>query len=184
MRDEEAVRRVLDGEREAFRILVDRYAPVVFAVARRYCEDPAEAEDLAQEVFIRAYAGLEGFRGEAKFSSWLYRIATNRCRDHLRQREAMERARGDPEVNLPGSEWAADRFIGPERELERKELARRLQWALGELSPDYAVPFLLKYEQGLSYREMARRLDVRAGTLKVRVHRARARLRELLEGHV
>ncbi len=185
MGDEGLVRRVRDGDRDVYRVLVDRYAPMVFGLVRRYCDDPAEAEDLAQEVFIRAYEGLEGFRGDASFSSWLYRIAVNRCRDWAKSPmrgnesiEAMEESTG----RLPES-LSAD-VSTPEDDLESAERARRLRWALGELAPDYAVPFLLKYEQELSYKEMARMLDATAGALKVRVHRARTQLRGLLEDRI
>lgn len=185
MGDDGLVRRVREGERDAYRLLVDRYAPMVFGLVRRYCDDPAESEDLAQEVFIRAYEALEGFRGEASFSSWLYRIALNRCRDYAkspkRDRESIE-ALEESTGRRPES-LSAD-VPTPEDELERMERARRLRWALGELSPDYAVPFLLKYEQELSYKEMARMLDATAGALKVRVHRARTQLRGLLEGRI
>lgn len=185
MGDDQLVRRVREGDRDAYRVLVDRYAPMVFGLVRRYCEDPAETEDLAQEVFIRAYEGLDGFRGDASFSSWLYRIAVNRCRDWakspMRDRESIE-AMEESTGRSPASLAAGGPT--PEEDLERTERARRLQWALGELAPDYAVPFLLKYEQDLSYREMARMLDATAGALKVRVHRARTRLRKLLEDRI
>lgn len=192
MRDGEVVRRVRNGDRDAYRELVDRHAPMVFALVRRYCADPAEAEDLAQEVFVRAYEGLDDFRGDAAFSSWLYRIAVNRCRDWAKSPRRDDRSLD--ELAEPGtssgrrsadSAEAAEVGLStppePEETLEREERARRLRRAIGELTPDYAVPFLLKYEEELSYREIAERLDVTEGALKVRVHRARARLRELLD---
>lgn len=178
------MRRVRAGEREAYRVLVDRYAGLVFGLARRYCDGEAEVEDLAQDIFLRAYDGLAEFREDASFSSWLYAIAANRCRDHLRTRrrdpsldELEERTDGAPSPALEDGST-------PEEELEREERADRLRRALAELRPEYAVPFLLKYEQDLSYREMARLLDATAGALKVRVHRARAELRRLLEDRI
>lgn len=182
MGDEEAVRRVRDGDRDAYRLLVDRYASMVFAVARRYCDAEAEVEDLAQDVFVRAYEALGEFRGEASFSSWLYRIAVNRGRDHVksahRSSTADEAAVGAAEGGFEGT---TGRVSTPEEDLHRAELARKLQWALGQLTPEYAVPFLLRYERQLSYAEMASMLDVTPGALKVRVHRARNELRNLLE---
>lgn len=183
MGDEDVVRRVREGDREAYRLLVDRYAPMVFGLVRRHCDEPAEVEDLAQEIFIRAYEGLADFRGDASFSSWLYRIALNRCRDHAKSArvgrgsslEAMEEETGRRPRSLSAT------VPTPEDDLERSERVRRLRRALGELAPDYAVPFLLKYEQGLSYGEMAEMMDATAGALKVRVHRARNQLRGLLE---
>lgn len=185
MGDESIVRQVRDGDRDAYRLLVERYAPMVFGVVRRYCDEADETEDLAQEVFIRAYEGLEGFRGDASFSSWLYRIAVNRCRDHVKSpRRKTESLEGLEEETRRAPARTSARIPTPEEELERAERARRLRWALGELAPDYAVPFLLKYEQELSYGEMARMLDATAGALKVRVHRARTQLRSLLEDRI
>ncbi|MGH7539832.1 MAG: RNA polymerase sigma factor, partial [Gemmatimonadota bacterium] len=178
MGDAGVVRLVLDGDRDRFRVLVDRYAPMVFSVVRRWAREPAEAEDLAQEIFVRAYEGLKEFRGEASFSSWLYRIAVNRCRDHVKSAwhgreslEALQEAGGHgkvspgrvPAIALGGAET-------PETELERTERAARVRWALDQLAPDHAVAFLLKYEQELTYEEMAGMLDSTAGALKVRVH--------------
>lgn len=182
MGDEEVVRRVRDGDGEAYRILVERYAPLVFAVVRRYCDEPSDAEDLAQEIFVRAYEGLDGFRGDASFGSWLYRIAVNRCRDQVRDPRREERSLQALEESAGGGGAAVSGAVPtPAQELERSERAQSLRRALGELAPDYAVPFLLKYEQGLSYREMARMLGSTEGALKVRVHRARVELRRLLE---
>lgn len=190
MRDGDVVRRVRSGDHEAYRELVDRHAPMVFALVRRYCADPAEAEDLAQEVFVRAYEGLDDFRGDSAFSSWLYRIAVNRCRDWAKSPRREERSldalteAGTPRVRSAESDGPGALGLStpaePDEALEREERARRLRRAIGELTPEYAVPFLLKYEEDLSYREIAERLDVTEGALKVRVHRARARLRELL----
>lgn len=192
MGDEGVVRRVLDGDRDAYRVLVDRYAPMVFSVVRRHAREPAEAEDLAQEIFVRAYEGLGEFRGEASFSSWLYRIALNRCRDHVKSawhgRESLDALAGPGEAGEAPRDGLAASSGGevatPEVELERNERAARLRWALDQLAPDHAVAFLLKYEQELSYREMAGMLDATAGALKVRVHRARNALRELLEDRI
>lgn len=200
MKDEEAVRRVRDGDRDAYRILVDRYAALVFSVVRRYCRDPSESEDLAQDVFIRAYEALDGFEGNARFSSWLYRIAVNRCRDWTRDPRRSERSLdemaeargygpgdvGGADADVVGANPAAAGGLAsvsptPAEELEIAERARRLRWALGELAPDYAVPLLMKYEENMTYQEMAKVLDATAGALKVRVHRARSKLRSLLE---
>lgn len=182
MGDVEVVRRVRDGDRDAYRVLVDRYAPMVFGIVHRYCGLPSDAEDLAQEIFVRAYEALPEFRGDAAFSSWLYRIALNRCRDHARS------VRRDPvtgdEVESAALTASGAGGVGPgnpEAELERSELGRRLREALEELPEEYAVPFLLKYERGLSYKEMGDVLDATVGALKVRVHRARKALRDSLE---
>ena len=180
MKDGEVVRRVLAGERDEYRTLVERYAPLVFGVVQRYTSNAADVEDLAQEIFVRAYEGLDGFRADASFSTWLYRIAVNRCRDEVRARRptaSLEAMDGEGDTAL---EALSDPEPGPAERLERRESERRLRRAIERLSPEYSVPLLLRYERDLSYREMARMLDVTAGALKVRVHRARKELRKLL----
>lgn len=181
MRDEAVVECVRAGDRDAYRTLVERYTAMVFGIAGRYGRDEAETEDLAQDIFIQAYLGLSGFRGDASFSSWLYRIAVNRCRDHVKSaRIAREESLGGPDSNDGRRLESMSSERTPETELERRASAARLRAALEALDPSYAVPFLLKYDQGLSYEEMAERLDATAGALKVRVHRARKALRDLL----
>ncbi|HUP00978.1 MAG TPA: RNA polymerase sigma factor [Gemmatimonadota bacterium] len=179
--DEEIVRRVVGGERDAYRILVDRYGPMVFSVVRRFCTDPTETEDLAQEIFVKTYQGLQRYRGQARFSSWLYAIAQNHGRDHVkRSRPVGEISHAEETATEPPAQGS----LTPHEALERAEQVRHLRSALDQLAPDYAVPFLLKYEADLSYEEMAHMLDTTAGALKVRVHRARAKLRALLEDRI
>lgn len=182
MCDEAVVQRVCAGDRDAYRTLVERYTAMVFGIAARYGRNDADTEDLAQEIFIQAYLGLPGFRGDASFSSWLYRIAVNRCRDHVKSaRIAREEPLEDPDSGGgPARAEALESERTPETELERRASAARLRTALEALDPTYAVPFLLKYDEGLSYEQMAERLDATTGALKVRVHRARKALRDLL----
>ena len=176
--DAEAVRRVLEGDRDAYRILVERHAPMVFRVVRRYCSDQAAAEDLAQNAFIRAYQNLRRFRGKAPFSAWLYQIAVNQGRDYAKSPRRSNYLLHD--FNDPQQDIFPDNVPSGDLHLENGERAEHLRWAIGQLSPAYATPFLLRYDEGIAYPEMARMLGTTIGALKVRVHRARMELKKLL----
>lgn len=173
-------RLVQDGDREAFRVLIERYEGMVFDLAHQYADSPEAAEDLAQDAFMRAYRRIGDLKNPDRFSSWLYGIALNRCRDYAKnvRRETYAFSRTEEQEDadtLPGEEQGQDEALLAE---ERSE---QLWAALDELSSTYATPFLLKYRDGLTYKAMSKRLDVSVSALKVRVHRARNKLRNLLE---
>lgn len=173
-------RRVQDGDREAFRVLTERYEGMVFDLAHQYADSPEDAEDLAQDAFLRAYRRIGDLKNPARFSSWLYGIALNRCRDYAknvrRETYAFSRTeeREDADAMAGEHRSQADDLIADER-------SEQLWAALDKLSSTYATPFLLKYRDGLTYKAMSKRLDVSVSALKVRVHRARKKLRNLLE---
>lgn len=176
MSDEEAVRRVQEGDREAFRSLVNRYAPLVFhALRQRGCAEQ-EVDDLAQDVFLKAYEGMTDFRGGAAFSSWIYQIALNLATDRLRRQSRRLEVSGTGEI----ADLAA--VAMPVHSLEDAELAASYRNALARLSDDYAEPFRLRYDEELSYDEIADRLGISPGALRVRIHRARLELRTHLAG--
>jgi RNA polymerase sigma-70 factor (ECF subfamily) len=173
-------RRVQEGDRDAFRILIERYEGMVFDLAHQYADTPADAEDLAQDAFTRAYQRIDDLRNPDRFSSWLYGIALNRCRDYAKnvRRETYAFSHTDNHDNadaLPNEHTAQDEALMAE------ERGEQLWAALDELSSTYATPFLLKYRDGLTYKAMSKRMDVSVSALKVRVHRARKKLRTLLE---
>lgn len=174
-------RRVQNGEREAFRVLVERYEGMVFDLSHQYADQPEEAEDLAQEVFLKAYRRIEDLRNPDRFASWLYGIALNRCRDYAKnvRRETYPFSRSDWEA----SEVRDNGTTAQDDQLVADEQAALLWEALEDLSPTYATPFLLKYRDGLTYKAMSKQLDVSVSALKVRVHRARKKLRSLLESY-
>lgn len=173
-------RRVQEGDREAFRLLIERYEGMVFDLAHQYADTPEEAEDLAQDAFLKAYQNIGDLENPDRFSSWLYGIALNRCRDYAKnvRRETYafsyteDRESADA---LPTETPAQD------EELMTEERGDQLWDALDELSSTYATPFLLKYRDGLTYKAMSKRMDVSVSALKVRVHRARKKLRTILE---
>lgn len=171
-------RRVQNGDRSAFQILVERYEGMVFDLAHQYADSSEAAEDLAQDVFLNAYRRLDDLQDPDRFASWLYGIALNRGRDYAKnvRRETYPFSRSEQDEAVIRDNGTASQ----DDQLVADEMGDQLWEALDELSPTYATPFLLKYRDGLTYKAMSKRLDVSVSALKVRVHRARKKLRTLL----
>lgn len=177
--DAELVRDALAGSQAAYRALVARYASAAVNVAARLVRDRAVAEELAQEAFVRAFARLESYDPERKFSAWFFRVLHNLVIDHLRRRRVDT-------VSLDA--LSADGYPGPtdtatptpEEELERRGLGDALEDALGRLRPDYREVVVLRYQQGLTIDEIAAALRLPEGTVKTFLHRARKELAGLL----
>ena len=172
------MRRVLEGDVNAFEDLVTEHEKGVYAIAQRMTGNAEDAADMTQETFIKAYNSLSSFRGDSKFSVWLYRIATNVCLDFLRSRSRK------PTVSLSvedddGEETQmdiADESQSPEQLLERGLTRDAVRRGLKSLPPDYKQILLLREIQGLSYDEISDVLDLEVGTVKSRIFRARKRL--------
>ncbi|MCX7624212.1 MAG: sigma-70 family RNA polymerase sigma factor [Thermomicrobium sp.] len=161
------------GDHAAFATLVRRYQGVVFAVALRLLGDRDAAEDIVQEAFVRAYFGLDRFRG-TNFRAWVLRIAHNAALDHLRA------ARRHPRVPLERAPEPA-RDVEASPGVEHTGLQAALEAALALLPPDQRAVVLLVDVEGLPYDEVAEVLEIPVGTVKSRLARARVRLRQLLE---
>lgn len=168
--DASLVRASQRGDRDAFGILVSRHASAVLSVTRRMLGQTADAEDVAQEAFVAAYKALQGFQLEAKFSTWLYRIAVNKCTDVLRTRRP-----GTVSIDAGAEEgtWEPADEDTPDRALEQGELAGQLDQAVQALPPLYRESFVLRHVEGLGYDEMSTILGVHRDTLKMRVYKAR-----------
>ncbi len=172
------VRKVLQGDVNAFEKLVTEYERAVYAIAQRMTGNAEDAADMTQETFIKAYNSLSSFRGDSKFSVWLYRIANNVCLDFLRSRSRK------PTVSLStedddGEETQldiADESQSPELLLENALTRDAVRRGLDSLPPDYRQILLLREIQGLSYEEIAAALGIESGTVKSRIFRARKRL--------
>lgn len=172
------MRRVLEGDVNAFEDLVTEHEKGVYAIAQRMTGNAEDAADMTQETFIKAYNSLSSFRGDSKFSVWLYRIATNVCLDFLRSRSRK------PTLSLSvedddGEETQmdiADESQSPEQLLERGLTRDAVRRGLKSLSPEYRQILLLREIQGLSYEEIAEALALEVGTVKSRIFRARKRL--------
>jgi RNA polymerase sigma-70 factor (ECF subfamily) len=186
-RDEAIVRAVLDGRTNSFAELVDRHKDSVYGTLMRLTGDPDVAEELAQETFVRAYRGLGKFRGESRFGTWLVQIAVNLARDRIRERqrqrgrvvsldELLERDADSPVLAESRPQY------DPLAEVSERDLLRRFEQSLQELPPGYREVFLLHHIQGLSYEDIAQMTGDSVGSLKVRTHRARKLLKEMLFG--
>ncbi len=182
--DSRLVERARAGDARAFEALVRRYERWVFTLALRMVGDRGEAEDVAQDVFLKAYTGLSGFRGSSRFSTWLYAIASHHCLNHLASRarrpvpESSLRPAGSDADDPPGPvERLADEAPRADELLERQETARQVQEALLGLTDDHRLILVLREIQGLSYEEIAEAIGVEVGTVRSRLHRARMALK-------
>ena len=178
--DEEAriIRAVLDGETNQFEHLIRAYEKQIYSLCLRTLGEPQDAMDAAQEAFFRAYRGLVGFRGESKFSVWLYRLASNVCMDMLRKRSRSQT------VSLTEEEDAVldipDERFCPQTELEKKQLRQTVRQGLQRLDPEFRQVLVLREISGLSYDEIARVTGMEPGTVKSRIFRARKKLAAIL----
>ena len=172
------VARSLKQDHEAFGQLIDRHASVIVSVAYRMVGNRAEAEDLAQEAFLTAFKSLSTFRADSKFSTWLYRIAVNKCKDWLRvKRPGLGLYDVDADETL--DIYVAEERT-PEQLLSQQQVAAELEQAIQRLPPLYREAFILKHVEGLSYEEMEAIVGVSGDTLKMRVYKGRLQLsREL-----
>jgi RNA polymerase sigma-70 factor (ECF subfamily) len=178
MTDEQIVERVRSGETRHFEQLVSRYQDAVYGMARRFVGDAADAEDLAQEAFLRTFRGLESFKGDAKFSTWLYRIAWNLCADALRR----ARRPGRTATSLDDAGDVVDEREDVAQGLLDTEEKRRVRRAIDGLDEIYRAVVVLLYDQKLSYEQIAAVLGVPVKTVETRLYRARRQLRESLGG--
>ncbi len=166
------------GDPEAFAELVRLYEKRVLALTLRMCRNPEIAAEAAQEAFLAAWQGLKFFREESRFSTWLYRLASNACVDVLRREE-----RHQGHVSLEDEELNLDVPSGlptPQEEAERRELCEQIEAGLQALPPEYRSVLILRELHQLRYDEIAEAMDLDVGTVKSRISRGRKRLRGFL----
>ena len=181
MTDAELVASALKGSQDAFRELVVRFERPVYGLIARMVQDPATAEDLAQEAFVKAYRSLRSYDPSRKLSSWLFKIAHNTTIDHLR-RHAPEtvslEAPPDQEDGRGGlAAVLADGSVeDPAAAAERRDMARSLEKAVARLRPEYRESVVLFYIEGASYQEICEVTGLPLGTVKTNLHRARKEL--------
>jgi RNA polymerase sigma-70 factor (ECF subfamily) len=172
--DQELVEGCRQGDEGAFQELVDRYKDLVFAIIARTVQDRSRAEDVAQDVFLRIHRGLPYFRGEARLSTWIYRIVANVCvQDHARP--AFSTSLDDDRGRQREGPAVSDRRFGD------LELRDRLEKAIARLPANYRLLVAAHYLDGVQYEELAEALQLPLGTVKTQLHRAKQQLRRLLE---
>ena len=188
--DRRLIADALAGHADAFGVLVARHQDRLYNSVLRVVDSPDDALDAVQDAFINAYQNLGSFKGDSEFTTWLYRIAFNTAISHRRKRRAtvsLDAGKGgggrDAHDGGRGGFDPADpaSLAGPGADLERTEEERLLAAALARLSPEHRAVVVMKDIDGLKYEEIAAALDVPIGTVRSRIHRARAELKDLLE---
>lgn len=184
--DHDLVALAASGSEKAYRELLDRYQRPVFSLIYRMVRDRERAEDLAQETFVKVFNHIGSFNPKYKFSSWIFKIASNLTIDAIRKKDLDT-------VSLDGSRNAStadevdatritveSRDENPEEFVEAKELGEEIERAIGELRPEYRTAILLRHVEGRPYEEIAEIMGVPLGTVKTYIHRARGELKETL----
>lgn len=180
--DLELVQRVQSGDKKSFDILVLKYQHKVIHLVLRYVHDPATAQDVAQEAFIKAYRGLKNFRGDSAFYTWLYRIAINTAKNYL-----VSQSRRLPDTDIDadeaeqfGGESALKEYATPEREMLTEEIQRVVNQAIENLPEDLRTAIMLRELEGMSYEEIAVTMECPIGTVRSRIFRARESIDKVL----
>jgi RNA polymerase sigma-70 factor (ECF subfamily) len=185
------LRRLRDRDERAFRELLELHRDRVFNITFRMLGNRAEAEDVAQEVFISVFKTIDHFREESKFSTWLYRVAVNHCKNrikylarrHDRDRDELDESSQQHQATGAVS-GAPVRAAQPDRALEGAQMERLLQEAIGSLDDDHRIVVVLRDVEDLSIEEICDITGLPDGTVKSRLHRARLALRKKLQRHV
>jgi RNA polymerase sigma-70 factor (ECF subfamily) len=177
--EQHLIQRAQKGDQEAFAALVTEHQRYVYNLALRVLKNEEEALDLAQETFVRAWTALPNFRGQSKFRTWLYRIVTNLCYNRLPNlRRSLTELGDDVIAELPETEIA---FDNPAHGLESRELRSYLHQAVDRLDENYRLLISLRYQNELSYEEIATMLNLPLGTVKTGLFRAKEQLRRALQ---
>lgn len=188
--DAALVARAKSGSEEAVRVLVKKHNRLLFRLARGFVRDDAEAEDIVQETYVRAFSRLDGFRGDAAVSTWLSRIAINEALGRLRKRRPMAdlaelesgaaRPAGDNVLMFP----IVPTVPNPETETAREQIRKTLERAVDTLPSAFRAVFILRDVEGMSTEDTATYLSIRSETVKTRLHRARRLLKKAIEAEL
>lgn len=184
--DQHLVTLARSGSEKAYRELLDRYQRPVFSLVYRMVRDREQSEDLAQETFVRVFNHIERYDPKYKFSSWIFKIASNLAIDALRKKEpktvsldGSRNARTDDEVEASRI-TVVSTDENPEEALESRELGEEIEEAIGTLRAEYRTAILLRHVEGRPYEEISEIMGIPLGTVKTYIHRARTQLRDSL----
>ena len=181
--DSEVVERVVAGEKGLYEILMRRYNQTLYRAVRSYLREAADVQDAMQEAWIKAYANLSRFHGEAAFSTWLVRIGINEALQHLRKERRMQ-VHKDPDIRSEHLVRIPDNMhMNPEQHTIQDEHRRLLEQAIDRLPEGYRAVYMLREVEGLGVAEVAHALELSESNVKVRLHRAKALLKEALWQH-
>jgi RNA polymerase sigma-70 factor (ECF subfamily) len=177
--DTDLVARAAGGDAAAFRALVERHRAMVYRVAYQFAGDHHDAEDIAQDVFLKVYRALDRFRHDAQLTSWLYRIVMNACIDHRRRQLPAGCASSTEESELLLAS-TPEEGPGPERQAYGGQIGEVLEEEIARLPPGQRLVFVMRHHEGLKLNEIASALGLAEGTVKRQLHAAVHRLREAL----
>jgi RNA polymerase sigma-70 factor (ECF subfamily) len=191
-RDRVLVRRMKAGDERAFEELVRLYQNRIFGLMLRMIGNRQEAEDLAQEVFMTVHRAIASYRGDGRFYTWLYRIASNTCKNRIKYLRGRNFHRSVPVEDAPDAQGPSagpsvalqSQIAGPEAMAEGTRLQTAIQRELALLEPEHRLLIILRDVQGLSYQEILQTTGLQEGTLKSRLHRARVALKDRLKEHL
>jgi RNA polymerase sigma-70 factor (ECF subfamily) len=181
--DQSLVLRVQQGDKSAFDLLVLKYQHRIMHLVNRYVKDPSEAQDVAQDTFIKAYRALADFRGESAFYTWLYRIAINTAKNYLLSRS---RRHFDNEIDVQDAEQVENAaqlkdMDTPENLLMNEQIVKVIKEAIEKLPEEMRIAITLREFEGMSYEEIAEAMDCPIGTVRSRIFRAREAIDEKLQ---
>ncbi len=175
--DWKIIQEILSGKNNKFGLLLDKYEGMIYSQCVKFAETKEEAEDMAQEIFLKAFESLSKFRGESMFSTWLFQIGKNLVLEKIRKKNLSEIR----EKEFARNEILSDRKFCPESELVVKEESESLMTQLKKLPQNYKIPIMLYYFENMSYQEISEKLNLKMNTLKSHILRGKELLKNLLQ---
>lgn len=177
--EHDIISEILDGERELYRILIDRYSPMIFHLVRSYEPNEEEVKGMVQAIFVKAYTKLDTFEKRSKFSTWIYSLALNYCRDYAKNIRRKNSRFSELSSSFIDSRKSDD--LLPDQLIETEDRINVMLEELEKLPSEQSEPLLMKYRDGMSYKAMSEETGVSVSALKVRVYRAREELKKRID---